>query len=74
MGQAANNRGRNASLDEKKERAAGRGMAQGYEPDFDDPPDRKRTLGAFGNPGAMRAKSSSGKRRKGGGSGKGKPK
>ena len=49
MGQAANNRGRNASLDEKKQRAAGRGMAEGAAPDFNDPPGRGQTLGAFGN-------------------------
>lgn len=51
MGQAANNRGRNASLDDRKARAAGRGLAKGITPDFDDPPGRKQTLGAFGSTG-----------------------
>ncbi|HEY2588961.1 MAG TPA: hypothetical protein VGI81_24670 [Tepidisphaeraceae bacterium] len=70
MGQAANNRGRNASLDDRKARAAGRGLSQGYKPDFDDPPGRKRTLGAFGSTGAKRAKSPSSKVRNAGAAGK----
>ncbi|HSU65601.1 MAG TPA: hypothetical protein VLJ39_01900 [Tepidisphaeraceae bacterium] len=53
MGQAANNRGRNASLDEKKSRSAGRGL-QGSAPDFDSPAGRGKTLGAFGNSGKGR--------------------
>jgi hypothetical protein len=69
MGQAANNRGRNASLDERKERSAGRG-AQGSTPDFDQPRGRKQTLGAFGGTGAKRAKSQSSKQRNAGAPGK----
>jgi hypothetical protein len=69
MGQAANNRGRNASLDERKSRSAGRG-AQGSAPDFDEPRGRKQTLGAFGNTGAKRAKSPSSKHRNAGAPGK----
>jgi len=49
MGQAADNRGRNASLDDKKERAAGRG-ARNTARDFDSPqPGSGRTMGAFGS-------------------------
>ena len=48
MGQAANNRGRHASLDDKKERSAGRG-ARNTARDFDSPqPGAGRTMGAFG--------------------------
>lgn len=54
MGQEANNRGRNASLDEKKQRAAGRGL-RATERDFDSPqPGAGRTMGAFGNGGTGR--------------------
>ena len=49
MGQAANNNGRNASLDSKKTRAAGRGT-RNTAADFDSPQaGRGKTLGAFGN-------------------------
>lgn len=54
MGQHANNRGRNASLDNKKARAAGRGV-QATERDFDTPRGRGQTLGAFGNAKSPRA-------------------
>jgi hypothetical protein len=62
MGQAANNRGRNASLDQKKVRAAGRGI-HGSEPDFETPEGHGKPAGAFGNPGAepRAAKSTGGK-------------
>jgi hypothetical protein len=50
MGQAANNRGRNASLDQKKERAAGRGT-RGSAPEFETPQGHGKPAGAFGNPG-----------------------
>ena len=46
MGQASNS-GRNASLDSKKQRAAGRGR-RAIELDFDAPAGRGKTLGAFG--------------------------
>jgi hypothetical protein len=62
MGQAANNRGRNASLDSKKERAAGRGT-RATERDFDEPqPGTGRTLGAFGEGNTRRPKPKSKKR------------
>jgi len=48
MGQSANNRGRNASLDNKKARSAGRG-ARATERDFDTPRGRGKVLGAFGS-------------------------
>jgi hypothetical protein len=69
MGQAANNRGRNASLDEQKARAAGRGV-RGSEPDFGVPAGRKQVSGAFGSTGAKRAKSPSSKSRNAGAPGK----
>lgn len=48
MGQAANS-GRNASLDEKKVRAAGRGRSA-VTRDFDSPqPGRGKAMGAFGS-------------------------
>jgi hypothetical protein len=50
MGQAANNTGRNASLDQKKSRAAGRGT-RGSAPEFETPQGHGKTAGAFGNPG-----------------------
>lgn len=62
MGQAANNRGRNASLDSKKERAAGRGTRATLR-DFDDPqPGAGKTKGAFGGGNTRRPKSKSKKR------------
>lgn len=61
MGQAANNR-RNASLDNKKVRAAGRGVAA-TDRDFDAPqPGTRKTLGAFGSGNTRRRKSASSKR------------
>ena len=49
MGQAANNGGRNASLDNQKERAAGRGRRNSAR-DFDEPqPGSGKTKGAFGS-------------------------
>lgn len=69
MGQAANNRGRNASLDDRKARAAGRGV-RGSEPDFDEPRGRKQVMGAFGSTGAKRAKSPSSEGRNAGAPGK----
>ena len=66
MGQAANNRGRNASLDEKKLRAAGRGDRNAQR-DFDDPqPGSGKAMGAFGGGG------SAGRPRRGAGKRKGK--
>ena len=62
MGQAANNRGRNASLDGKKERAAGRGTRATLR-DFDDPqPGAGRAMGAFGEGNTRRRKPKSNKR------------
>ena len=62
MGQAANNAGRNASLDNKKVRAAGRGT-RAVMRDFDAPqPGAGRTLGAFGEGNTPRRKSSLKKR------------
>jgi hypothetical protein len=51
MGQASNS-GRNATLDNKKVRAAGRQAKQDLQmtADFDDPTGRGRTKGAFGKP------------------------
>lgn len=57
MGQAANNRGRNATLDNKKQRAAGRGPGAVMR-DFDSPqPGRGKTMGAFGGTGRGSPKS-----------------
>lgn len=61
MGQASNNRGRNASLDQKKVRAAGRGT-HGSEPDFETPQGHGKPAGAFGNPGATHPKPKPSKR------------
>lgn len=54
MGQAANNRNRNASLDDKKERAAHRQKQQGLQPGaatdaFVENFAKGKTAGAFGN-------------------------
>jgi hypothetical protein len=60
MGQAANS-GRNASLDEKKSRAAGRRKSAETR-DFDAPqPGRGKAMGAFGSGSTRRRKSPSGK-------------
>ena len=58
MGQRANNGGCNASLDDKKTRAAGRtgNPLGGPDRDFDNPPGRGQTKGALGNSGRARAK------------------
>jgi len=62
VGQAANNRGRNASLDDKKARAAGRGSRATMR-DFEDPqPESGKTMGAFGAGTTRRRKSRSAKR------------
>jgi hypothetical protein len=75
MGQAANNRNRNASLDDKKMRAAGRQKEQGlqagavndaYSEDFA----KGKTAGAFGKD-AIANRESGNRTREGGGGGGG---
>ena len=69
MGQAANNRNRNASLDDKKERAAGRqkraGLQAGAVNDaFSENFTKGKTAGAFGNDDSVNQQHSNPLRRK----------
>lgn len=71
MGQSSNNGGRNASLDDKKQRAAGRGT-RGSARDFEESqPGQGQAMGAFGSgKTSKRARSASSKHGNAGSAGK----
>lgn len=73
MGQRANNRGRNASLDQKKSRSAGRQQNKparaAISDQFNEKPARGKTGGAFGRSGKVSRRTSVGLKGAGGGGG-----